>query len=418
MRKILVLVMLCLLPVTIRAQETDISPTLAEELFAIEAWVIETRGLEPQGPVIRVFPSREEVSDFLLTELTEQLPAETVREAMAFYVAFDFMSPEVDLVDVYLTLIEDQIGGYYNPEDQTMNTILISGNELGDSLPSLEKTIYAHEFVHALQDQVFGLEAIGLSDEGVETLSTDEIIAIQGLVEGDATIVMSLYMEHLMEQNPFSALGMLSGSLASGSLAIPPGTPPILMEELLFPYNQGAVFVTELWRDGGWEAVDAAFETLPQSSEHLLHPESYFNGDQPIPVEIADASAALGDGWTLATSDRLGEFYLRAYLENQLSREVAGPAAAGWGGDQYNVYTTEAGEIAYAARIVWDTPADRTEFADAFARFAATRTSAETPQAGCWAGEDAICLGQTADGVTVIVRAPNVTLAAALLDNS
>lgn len=417
MRVFVLLLAVLALPPAVLAQENDpaISPALAAELDGIEAWVTATRGLEPTEPVIRVFPTRQEASDFVMGSINEQLTPEIVAEVEAFYVAFDFAPQGTDIVDIYTRLLQDQVGGYYNPEDKTMNTILISGGELGDALPTLEKIIYAHEFVHALQDQTFGLQELGLDDEAIQEMSGDEVLALQSLVEGDATLVMNAYTEYLIEQNPMAALGILGGSLASGSTTMPEGTPPILTRELMFPYLQGAEFVTALYRDGGWAAVDAAFADVPVSTEQIIHPEAYLNGDQPVAVTLAPTDGMLGDGWTAYEPDVLGEFYLRAYLDTQLAPDEYGPAATGWGGDSYRVWQNADGDTALLLRHVWDTPADADEFLATAEVFAAARSGAPLDGA-CWTGPaDTLCLGELATGETVLAVAPDAATAEALL---
>jgi hypothetical protein len=413
---IVLLALVTLLPLVVVAQETEISDTLAEELAGIETYVTEVRGLELQGPLIRVFPDRETVSEFLLNEITDALTDDIVAESMAFYIAFDFMSPDVDIVDVYLTLLQDQVGGYYNPEDKTMNTILISGGELSDDLPMLEEIIYAHEFVHALQDQHFDLQAIGLSDEGIEELGTDQILALQALVEGDATLVMTLYTEKRLEEDPMAAFSLLGGSLTSGSLTMPAGTPDILTRELLFPYDVGATFVTAVLQEGGWEAVDAAFTNLPQSTEQIFHPEKYISGELPIEVTLTDATQALGEGWTMMSEETMGEFYLRAYLDTQLERDLFRAAAGGWGGDRFQTFQNEDGDIAFIMRIAWDTSEDSAEFADAYTQFADLRFNGVPAEDGCWSSpSDTICLMALDNGDSLISRAPDAIHARLLL---
>ncbi len=417
MRIFLLLLTILALPLAVTAQEGDsvISPTLSEELDGIEAWVSATRGLEPTEPVIRVFPSRQEASDFLLGSIEEQLTPEIVAEIEAFYAAFDFIAPGTDIVAVYTELLQDQVGGYYDPDDKTMNTILLSGGELGDALPSLEKIIYAHEFVHALQDQVFGLEEIGLDEDAMEEMSSDSVLAIQSLVEGDATLVMNVYTEYLVEQNPMAAFGILSGSLASGSTTMPEDTPAILTRELIFPYLQGAEFVTALYQDGGWETVDAAFENLPVSTEQIIHPEAYLNGDLPLAVELAPTDEVLGEDWTAYDPDVLGEFYLRAYLDTYLTPDEYSSAATGWGGDSYRVWQDAEGDTAFVLRHAWDTPTDTDEYIATVELFAAARSGAEL-DGQCWTGpEDTMCLAELVTGETVLTVAADAATAEALL---
>ncbi|MEO0564293.1 MAG: hypothetical protein AAF125_19465 [Chloroflexota bacterium] len=418
MRKLLFTTLLLLaLPLTVIAQSdadaAPISPELALHLDGIEQIVIDLRGLQPTAAVTRGFPSREEVSEFLMTSITEQLSEDIVREADAFYVAFDFIEPGTDIVGVYIGLLQDQVAGYYDTETQVMNTILMSGAELGDSLPLLEQTIYAHEYTHALQDQIFDLESLGFDpDADMSDVNTDAFLAVQSLIEGDATITMSLFVEEAITRNPRLALGALS-LLADPSLtAMPEGTPPILMSELEFPYFAGASFVSTLIEQGGWARVDEAFTNLPASSEHIIHPETYLNGDMPQIVTVA--TSPLDADWTAVTDGVFGEFYLREYLRLHLDRATADDAAAGWGGDTYQVYESGTGDLAFTLRVAWDAPEEAAAFLAAFNTYGDTRNG-DTRDGECWVGADALCAAKTPNGDTVITNGPTLAVATALL---
>ena len=68
----------------------------------------------------------------------------------------------------------------------------------------------------------------------------------------------------------------------------------------------------------------------------------------------------------------LAEGVLGEVLVNTLLGGDAPAAAAGWGGDRYQVWDV-GGRTLLSWRSVWDTPADRREFADALlARFERT----------------------------------------------
>ncbi len=396
--------------------DVEVSDALVEQVEGIEAFVNDVRGLETLDPVNRVFPSRADVAAFLQESIDEQLTPELVEQSVAFYYAFDFIDdPELDIVGIYLDLIEDQIGGYYDPEDKSMNTILISGDGvLGDELPLLEQIIYAHEFVHALQDQHYDLAALGFSAEtDPDEIAIDSFLARQALVEGDATFVMNAYTEVIITENPLAAMSLLGASITSS--AIPEGTPDILTRELFFPYTTGLTFVTALIEQGGMSAVDDAFNDLPVSTEQILHPEKYLEGELPVTVTLSPTDAALGAGWDVLDEDTLGEFYLRAFLdENIVDRATWRDAAAGWGGDRYRIFRGDEGAIAMVLRIAWDAPGDQGEFDDAFAMWGETHYGT-APVDGCWSdATTAFCVG-TVGNESVVTRAPSLEAAQALL---
>jgi hypothetical protein len=394
----------------------EISPALMAQLDDLEATVMELRGLDALFPVERRFPTREQAIETVLLLTEEDLTEQVLFEETLFYRAFDFIDDDLDLWDVYATLLADQVAGFYNPDTQEMNVLLLTGDNLGDSLPPLERITYSHEFDHALQDQHFDL---GMLTEGIE--EPDQLLAVTTIIEGDATLLMQDYMLVLLQDEPGLAFHLL-GTILSLGVEVPEGTPAILEAELTMPYVQGMEFVATLRNRGGWEAVNAAFADPPVSTEQVLHPELYLSGEAPMVMEVADMSALLGDGWQVVLTRTLGEFYLREYLDVQLGSKAARQAAAGWGGDRYRLYYNEGtDQLAWILRLAWDTPADSAEFFNNYQDFAASRTGTQNvifaqDETLCWqdnTAEEALCLLGQDDAF--VAYAPNWELAAAMI---
>jgi hypothetical protein len=139
-----------------------------------------------------------------------------------------------------------------------------------------------------------------------------------------------------------------------------------LSREVLFPYEHGTDFVTELARRDGNDAVDEALEDPPETTEEVLHVDKYLAGEDALDVDDVDAPS--GPEVDEVDDGTLGEFLLRELLDQRgLDREDARTAAAGWGGDRY--VTWEAGnDLGLRATIVMDTEADAVELEEALAR--------------------------------------------------
>lgn len=419
MKRLIVLLML-LLGARITAAQETISPALETHLEAIEQVTARLRGLEALTPVEHRFPTRDDVTAYLERELSVQLDADTLRRETQFYIAFDLLPPDVDLQAVYLAFLTSPAGvaGFYDTESKAMNVLLVGGGELGDQLPLLDQITYAHEFTHALQDQHFTLDT--LLDEDAAAANPDASLARLSLIEGDATAVMTTYLQAAAQRSPMAALALLAQGFTAGAFTIPRGTPPFIVTELTFPYESGMTFVNTLYGEGGWDAVNAAYANPPQSSEQILHPAKYLAGEAPVKVALTTTPPS--DGWELLADRPLGEFYLRSYLDTQLTSRDANRAAAGWGGDRYHLYYDEAADQrAWALQIAWDAPEEADEFRLVFQQFVAAKGLVEAllpagaPQAGCWADAvSALCLTTTAANHTVVTSAPTLDIARAL----
>src|SRR5207248_1845820 len=84
----------------------------------------------------------------------------------------------------------------------------------------------------------------------------------------------------------------LSGALSGGGA--------LTESAAYFPYQEGAAFVTQLYQNGGWNTVDAAFKNPPRSTEQVLHPAHYFSGDAPKRIQLP---ALRLNGWHSIAED-------------------------------------------------------------------------------------------------------------------
>jgi hypothetical protein len=367
MQKWFVLAAAALIAAPVIAQDSAaIPPTLNEQMNTLIGVTETMRGLDTLTPVERRFPTRDETIAYLTALYDASSTPEELSAWEAFYRATGMLGPEQSLRDTYLRLLGAQVGGFYDPGDKSMNVLPALGDDVGSTLSITEQVVFVHEYVHALQDQHFGLDAL---DSPAVTATPDSSLAARALVEGDASAVMNLFAQDVMLQNPALALQLLAEGALNGTLTLPPGIPAGLTRELLFPYEDGMAFVLALYQAGGWDAINAAYAALPSTSEHILHPETYLRGEDAQSVAPYGLGTALGEGWSLAWASPLGEFYLREWLRQFVPADLARAAAAGWGGDWFEVYRHDAsGDLAWALTTAWDSPAEAEEFSAVLAR--------------------------------------------------
>lgn len=396
----------------IQAQDAvpEITAPLLEQIEGIEDYVVETRVLEALSPVERIFPTRQEAIDYVLNLYEQEYPEEVVWQLAQFYIAFDLLPPDTDYLESYLDLLSAQIGGFYEPETKQMNTLLLNGEIVDDELPLLEQIVYSHEYTHALQDQHFDLTAT----QALAGENRDHMQAILSLIEGDATVIMNTYTQAIAAKNPFgTALQLLVEGIQTDTLTLPAGTPPVIESELLSAYLDGSVFVSALIKAGGWDAVNAAYANPPQSTEQILHPQKYLDGEAPQEIALADSE--LGADWEIIWDNVMGEFYLREYLQTQLTSAEANRAAAGWGGDNYQIFhNTETDQLAWVLAIGWDSAEDADEFGEAYVDFGDKRFETERDN-GCWSDESgALCMVE-GENSHMLAFAPDIDMARAII---
>lgn len=395
------------------------SPALAaqesEQQFEdITERVTEVRGLEAKVSVEVTPLTREQLAAELQEDLSEEYPPDEVYADERELIAFGLMDPDVDLHQLVVDLYSEQVAGYYDPETSEL-VVILDAADAAEFTPSQEVT-YAHEIIHALQDQNFDLDAGPLNREDI---SDDQSLAVTALIEGDATHGEVLYL--LRDPELLQAF-VDEVENTEFDTEVLDSAPPILSATLYFPYEYGYPFVEAVYEAGGWEAVNAAFSNPPSSTEQILHPEKFIDREDPTIIEVPDFTTALEGEWTVFDDNTFGEFQIRVMLQQtSMSDEQAERAAAGWNGDTYVVAGTET-EDAIHWVSEWESEQDALEFARSWALYETERwgASPEYVAENVMAFEaDGVVSRIILDGVTVTyVMAPSAAMADAILEQT
>jgi hypothetical protein len=324
----------------------------------------------------------------------ETTPAE-MHAAEVLLRVFGLAPKEFAYRSFLIKLLTEQVAGYYDPKAQQF--YLADWIELEG-----QKPVMAHELTHALQDQHFNLKRFENWPKG----DSDGELAAHALIEGDATLAMTLYMA----KNPLVALAFIR-SLGAQEAASEQfkQAPRALRESLLFPYEEGSAWATQLYKRGGWEMVSQAFSKLPQSSEQILHAEKYFAYEAPQKLTLPDFKLVLGPAWKRLDYDVNGEWGCYLILDEFLNDAVESKqASAGWGGDRFALYETGKPDEFFVAQLTaWDTSQDAQEFFDAYAK----RTEKRYPDAKeLKATGDRIEWKTSAGGVAIELRGSRVAI--------
>jgi hypothetical protein len=290
-----------------------------------------------------------------LADFERQYPPDRRHADEELYELLGLIDPGSDLAELTGSLFEQGVAGYYDPRDGRLR--VVTGAGTGTRV--LKEMVLAHELTHALEDQRFGIDA--------DTAATDDrALAEAALREGTATSLMTDYVRRNFSTE--ETLGGLIGSAFQDTGDLP----PFMEAQTLFAYIGGQGFVDDLRRRGGgsWSLVNTAYEVRPPSStEQILHPEAYFDADEPERVRIR-AGEVLGEGWDRVAAGTWGELQTRELLAQAGGGAEA--AAAGWGGDRYELWRSKPlGDCpapcvdadALIMRWRWDTPRDEREFA-------------------------------------------------------
>jgi len=263
------------------------------------------------------------------------------------YEALYILTEDFSAAETTSSFYTGAVLGYYDSAEDKI--VIVRGEG------ELDESLLAHELTHTLQDQYFP-EVFEFSSN-----MSDDSFANTALVEGDAKTVEGEYLAKC-RLGLYGDCTLASGGGGGGVSTMPPSFTLLHY----FPYLEGPHFIEYLRERGGWDAVNKAFENLPQSTEQIIHPNEY-DVDEPVEVKVQDRSSG---GWENIGTDILGEFAIFTMFWGQgvvpLIAKGEGvtylsPLSSGWGGDEMVIYR-RGDDHGYVWETVWDDAGEAMEF--------------------------------------------------------
>jgi hypothetical protein len=322
----------------------------AEELAELEKAASEVRGLDFQKDVDYEVVDKSSLRGVIDERVKEEFPADKLERISVAYAKLGLIEEGVSLREAMLSLYSEQIAAFYDQKKRKLYSI--------KGLPfskEFQKVLMVHELTHALQDQNFDLTTLPLELED----NDDRAMAALSLVEGDATLVFTQYATREVRLSLKDILAVVTTGQKGLTEA-----PYALQKNLMFPYLEGVRFVTRLYTEGGWKAVNKAFKDLPQSTEQIMHPDKYLKErDNPVAIVLPEFGSVGGREWELQEDNVLGELNIKVLFTQFIGSLRATRPSRGWGGDRFRVYRVKGdNDTILIWGTAWDTEKDREEF--------------------------------------------------------
>ncbi len=331
------------------------------------------RGLAFRAPVPASAVDREALRATLSAELDRSYHPGDLERLEAVMKRLGLLPQETSLRSALQRIYEQEGAGFYDPRSKRL-ILATHALDVGGWWVNVLTTItrrdlvgemlVAHELTHALQDQHWGVPA---DPEPVTDAHGDRQLARRALLEGDATLSGFAYVVGKpLDRGWTDWLTRRLHGTADELRARYPDVPEAVRATVAFQYDEGTAFAAHAFTHGGWPAVDGAEARPPTSTEQVLHPLRYFNGqrDEPIEIALGGTEGLERDGWTRVLEDTLGELDVRLLAGRFLPAPRAASVADGWGGDRLRALA-RGDELVLVWMTAWDAPADAAEFAAA-----------------------------------------------------
>lgn len=339
-----------------------VDDSVKQEIDRISRQVEKTRGLTFTGKVESYFMTRNDLAKYQEADFRKSNPPSEISRYTKILETLGFVPKGFDLARVYIDLLNEQVLGFYDPETKKLYMVVESDP---NKLTPLVKFTAEHELTHGVQDQVFDLKKFRpTAAPGTTEWNDDKDYALTALIEGDATQSQLLWIQGgNLSSNELQDMLKDINNVTSSELD---KAPLILKDTLTFPYEAGANFVQQLYKNGGWAAVDKAFRDYPpQSTSQIINFDKYQNRKEPVAVQLPNTLQILGGDWKTLGINTMGELQTRIWLEAAQANDKAKAGAKGWAGDRYQVIENSKNETGYIWRSEWDTDSDADEFGKA-----------------------------------------------------
>jgi hypothetical protein len=361
--------------------ENKITPQQAEQLFRDVDTILQFASKDSSLPirheVKRRLTSRDEVVAYLKKNMAEDKDVQRLRRTELVLKKFGLLPKDFDLQTFLVSLLEEQVAGYYDAKTKTVNL-------LDWVIPDLQRPVLAHELTHALQDQSFGLDKWLKNTEDLDTkkdLTPEDITkdenseARQAVVEGQAMVVLVDYMLAPMGRTVADSpevVETLNQGMASGTAdSVQYKNAPIFMKEALtFPYRYGVEFEAELERaQGKAKAFASTFENPPRTSREIMEPATYISGEHLAPLPLPDFKRIFKD-YDRFDIGAIGEFDVAVLAEQYAGEAASRRVYPNWrAGYYYSVHLKKepTGRLGVIFVSRWASPKAASEFAAVYA---------------------------------------------------
>ncbi len=324
------------------AEEYHVTAAEAKELFrSLDdslPFASDRTGLPILHSVKKKLATREEVYKYIEKRLKEQGNGERFDRSAQSLKKLGLLPRDFNLRQYMLGLYKEQVEGWYDAHNKTVYLL-----DWVD--PELQKPVMAHELVHALQDQSFGLEkwlnvAKDSSDPTTQMLLDEQRVARQSVIEGQAMVVLYDYELAPTGQTVTSAPALVESMrpsmLDDESTPMYGKAPIFLREAMLFPYSYGTDFVIAVLAKNGKQAAFAGvFERPPLDTRQVMEPATYFAAEPQPQLKVAPLEKLLGPDWSREDFSGIGEIDLRVILRQWGGKQVAAKLSPAWRGGYY-----------------------------------------------------------------------------------
>ena len=265
-------------------QESKITKEQAKELFLQVDQILQFSSddskLAIRSKVKRRLTTRAEVEEYVQEKLKNDEDAKRMQRGEIVLKKFGLLDHDFQLGPFLVSLLKEQIAGYYDSKTKTVNL-------LDWIAPEQQKSVLAHELTHALQDQHVDLEKWEskiVNNLPHNTVEDNQHIAVDeedtardAALEGQA---MAVFLDY--ELKPTGRTLLTAGEEiedqielmgdAAGSPVLA-RAPLLLQQSLLFPYKDGLKFEIAILKDRGTErAFAGVLDQPPNTSYEIMNP--------------------------------------------------------------------------------------------------------------------------------------------------
>jgi hypothetical protein len=326
--------------------ETHLTPEQAKELFRsvdeLTKFASDETGLPQKHEVKRTLTTRVAVEKYLTDKFAEDEDAKRMQRGEIVLKKFGLLDRDFDLKPFMLSLLKEQIAGYYDSKTKTVYML--------DWIdPETQKPVLVHELTHALQDQHTDLEK--WSDqtppdvshnvgEDNDHLAKDEMdTARTAALEGQA---MAVFLDYSLKpsgrsiiKNP-ELLEQMQDQGPGDDSPVLARAPLLLSESLLFPYKDGLSFEQDVWMDKGQKAAFAGvLDRPPASSWEVMNPRAYEQGKQQPLLSMPDIHRLLDAHYKAYDIGQVGQLDLRILAQIFGGKGAARELTPAWDGGIY-----------------------------------------------------------------------------------
>ena len=227
--------------------------------------MVKLRDVTLNGKLGTTLKTKDELADYTRGVFRRDYLRKQIFETEELYKVLGFMEESDDLEDILVGIQLQQVTAVF--DDASEQVFVVSD---ATKVGPVEELGVATAFMASIQQQLFDTSDLR---RRAREAGGDQVRALDAFIVGEVAQIATAYMSTFSKDE----IDVLRQPIPENKLL---AAPEIVRKANRFQRQEGVSFVAAMFGNGEWETVNSTYGDPTVSTEQIMHPEKYIDGEK------------------------------------------------------------------------------------------------------------------------------------------